>query len=76
MSTIFNHFQDLTLTEDQHNALEKIEKSPIEELIVTDSVPHSNINSKKIHVLSCAKLFADVMHSVHEHASISNKFLI
>ncbi len=58
------------------NALEKIEKSPIEELIVTDSVPHSNISSKKIHVLSCAKLFADVMHSVHEHASISNKFLI
>lgn len=26
MSTIFNHFQDLTLTDDQHNALEKIEK--------------------------------------------------
>lgn len=26
MSTIFNHFQDLTLTEDQRNALEKIEK--------------------------------------------------
>ena len=26
MSAIFNHFQDLTLTEDQRNALEKIEK--------------------------------------------------
>ena len=26
MSTMFNHFQDLTLTDDQHNALEKIEK--------------------------------------------------
>ena len=26
MSTIFNHFQDLTLTDDQRNALEKIEK--------------------------------------------------
>ena len=26
MSAIFNHFQDLTLTDDQHNALEKIEK--------------------------------------------------
>ena len=26
MSTIFNYFQDLTLTDDQHNALEKIEK--------------------------------------------------
>ena len=26
MLTIFDHFQDLTLTDDQHNALEKIEK--------------------------------------------------
>ena len=57
------------------NALEKIENSAMEELIVTDSIPHHNFTSK-IHVLSCAKLFADVMRSVHEHASISNKFLM
>jgi len=31
---------------------------------------------KKIHVLSCDKLFADVMRSVHEHASISDKFIM
>jgi len=57
------------------NAVEKIENSPMEELIVTDSIPHNSL-PKKIHVLSCDKLFADVMRSVHEHASISNKFLM
>ena len=57
------------------NAVEKVENSTMEELIVTDSIPHS-LQAKKIHVLSCDKLFADVMRSVHEHASISNKFLM
>ena len=57
------------------NAIERIEASPMEELIVTDSIPHNSL-PKKIHVLSCDKLFADVMRSVHEHASISNKFLM
>ena len=57
------------------NAIERIENSPMEELIVTDSIPHDSL-PKKIHVLSCDKLFADVMRSVHEHASISNKFLM
>lgn len=57
------------------NAVERIENSPMEELIVTDSVPHNSL-PKKIHVLSCDKLFADVMRSVHEHASISDKFIM
>lgn len=57
------------------NAVEKIENSPMEELIVTDSIPHKSL-PKKIHVLSCDKLFADVMRSVHEHASISDKFIM
>ena len=57
------------------NAVEKVENSPMEELIVTDSIPHDSL-PKKIHVLSCDKLFADVMRSVHEHASISDKFIM
>lgn len=57
------------------NAVQKIENSPMEELIVTDSIPHNSL-PKKIHVLSCDKLFADVMRSVHEHASISDKFIM
>ena len=58
------------------NAIERIENSPMEEIIVTDSIPHNLEGTKKINVLSCAKLFADVMHSVHQHVSISDKFIM
>lgn len=57
------------------NAYEKIEKSKLSELIVTDSIPLQK-ESKKIKVLSCADLFADVMHRVHHNTSISSKFLM
>jgi ribose-phosphate pyrophosphokinase len=57
------------------NAYEKIEKSELSELIVTDSIPLQK-ESKKIKVLSCADLFADVMHRVHHNTSISSKFLM
>ena len=57
------------------NAYEKIEKSQLWELIVTDSIP-AEIKSDKVRVLSCAELFADVMHRVHHNTSISSKFLM
>ncbi len=57
------------------NAYEKIEKSKLLELIVTDSIPLQK-KSEKIKVLSCADLFADVMHRVHHNTSISSKFLM
>ena len=57
------------------NAYEKIEKSKLLELIVTDTVPKIKSNSK-IKVLSCADLFADVMHNVHNNESISSKFIM
>ena len=57
------------------SAYEKIEKSRLEELIVTDTVPKIKSNSK-IKVLSCADLFADVMHNVHNNESISSKFIM
>ncbi len=57
------------------NAQERIANSEIEELVVTDSIPRK-ILSKKIKVLSCAPLFADVMHNVHVHKSISSKFIM
>ena len=56
-------------------AYEKIEKSKLLELIVTDTVPKIKSNSK-IKVLSCADLFADVMHNVHNNESISSKFIM
>ena len=57
------------------DAYERIEKSKLEELIVTDSIPLRQ-KSKKIKVLSCADLFADVMHNVHHNESISSKFIM
>nr|WP_264617448.1 ribose-phosphate pyrophosphokinase [Elizabethkingia anophelis]HBI9691934.1 ribose-phosphate pyrophosphokinase [Elizabethkingia anophelis]HBI9693470.1 ribose-phosphate pyrophosphokinase [Elizabethkingia anophelis]HBI9695954.1 ribose-phosphate pyrophosphokinase [Elizabethkingia anophelis]HBI9697490.1 ribose-phosphate pyrophosphokinase [Elizabethkingia anophelis]HBI9700077.1 ribose-phosphate pyrophosphokinase [Elizabethkingia anophelis] len=57
-------------------AYENIEKSQLLEVIVTDTIPVSTELSSKIKVLSCAPLFADVMRSVHEHQSISDKFII
>jgi len=57
------------------NAYERIEKSKLEELIVTDSIPLGQ-ESKKVKVLTCANLFADVMLSVNHNKSISSKFLM
>ena len=56
------------------NAYERIEKSQLLELIVSDSIPTKPSN--KIRVISCAKLFADVMLSVNANKSISGKFLM
>ncbi|WP_222983055.1 ribose-phosphate pyrophosphokinase [Flagellimonas meishanensis] len=57
------------------NAYEKVEKSKLKELIITDSIPVEH-NKDKVKVLSCADLFADVMHRVHHNTSISSKFLM
>ncbi|APX99208.1 ribose-phosphate pyrophosphokinase [Lacinutrix venerupis] len=57
------------------SAYERLENSKLEELIVTDSIPLKQ-ESKKIRVISCADLFAGVMHNVHYNKSISSKFLM
>ena len=57
------------------NAFERLENSKLQELIVTDSIPIGQ-ESRKLKVLTCATLFADVMKSVHENESISSKFLM
>lgn len=58
------------------NAYEKIENSVLEEIIVTDTIPLKRNDVSKIKVVSCAPLFAEVMHLVHNKESISNKFVI
>lgn len=57
------------------NAYERIENSKLSELIVTDSIPLKQY-SDKVRIISCAELFADVMHRVHHNTSISSKFLM
>ena len=56
-------------------AYERIEKSKLEQLIVTDTIPIKR-NISKIKVVSCAPLFADVMHKVQNNTSISDQFLM
>ena len=56
------------------DAYDRIENSNLTELIVTDSIP-TDKKSKKIRVLSCAKLFAEVMKNVHNNKSINPFFI-
>lgn len=57
------------------SAYERLENSKLEELIVTNSIPLKQ-ESKKLRVLNCAELFAEVMYNVHHNKSISNKFVM
>jgi len=56
-------------------AYDRIEKSTIKELIVTDTIPLRN-KSDKIRVLTIADLFADVIHSAINYQSISKYFIV
>jgi ribose-phosphate pyrophosphokinase len=56
-------------------AYERIEKSALEELVVTDTIPLRQ-ESSKIRVLSTAQIFAQVMKKVHNHESISGHFVM
>ena len=56
------------------DAYVRIENSNLSELIVTNSIPTEK-QSKKIRVLSCAKLFAEVMKNVHNNKSINPFFI-
>ena len=57
------------------SAVERIENSSLIELIVSDTIPLKRASSK-IKVVSCAPLFADVMHKVQDNTSISGQFLM
>ncbi|MEM4261434.1 MAG: ribose-phosphate pyrophosphokinase [Candidatus Diapherotrites archaeon] len=54
-----------------NNAIEKIEKSKIKEVIITNSLP-IKFKSEKIKVVSVAKLIAEAIKSMHYKESLSN----
>ncbi|WP_422089903.1 ribose-phosphate pyrophosphokinase [Tenacibaculum ovolyticum] len=57
------------------DAYERIQNSQLTQLIVSDTIPLKKSVSK-IKVVTCATLFADVMHKVHDNTSISGQFLM
>lgn len=56
------------------NAIDRINDSPIEKLVVTDSLPLSR-PSEKIKVLSIAEIFANTILAVNNNQSISTNFV-
>jgi ribose-phosphate pyrophosphokinase len=56
------------------NAINRINDSALEELVVSDSVPFTN-NSKKIKILSIADIFAKTIEAVNTNQSISTNFV-
>lgn len=52
--------------------IKKLEDSPIERLVTTDSINNPVLKkSKKIKTLSVAPLFAEVIERIHHHSSVS-----
>jgi ribose-phosphate pyrophosphokinase len=58
-------------------AVERIEKSPLAELIITDTIPLSETakQSKKIRQLSVARLLGEAIKRIHHGDSISSLFI-
>jgi ribose-phosphate pyrophosphokinase len=59
------------------SAVERISASPLEELVVTNSIPHACHADKcrKIRTLSVAPLLARAIQSIHEGGSVSTLFV-
>ena len=58
-------------------AIDRIEKSPIDKLIVTNTIPLSpaGVACSKIVVLSVARLLGQAIRSIHEETSVSSLFV-
>ncbi len=58
-------------------AIDRIEKSPIDKLIVTNTIPLSpaGVACSKIVVLSVARLLGQAIKSIHEETSVSSLFV-
>jgi len=56
-------------------ACERVEKSCLTEMIMTDSIPF-NKSCSKVKILGIAEMFADTIERVFDHRSISSQYLI
>ena len=60
------------------NALQKLRKSPVKEVVVTDTIPLSlrEGNENKVKVLSVAPLLGEAIKRIHQNMSVSSLFNI
>jgi len=56
-------------------AIEKITTSSLDKLVVTDTIPMDEKKSKKIEVVSVAKLLSEAITRIHENKSVSSLFI-
>jgi ribose-phosphate pyrophosphokinase len=56
-------------------AIDRLNASPVEELVITNSIPLNQKDSRKIRVLSVAPLLAEAIQRIHLERSISELFV-
>ncbi len=60
-----------------HGAVERIAASPIEQLVITDTIPFHDtayVDNGKVKILSVAPLLADAIRRIHNEDSVSELF--
>ncbi|MBK8574706.1 MAG: ribose-phosphate pyrophosphokinase [Elusimicrobia bacterium] len=56
-------------------AIDRLNASPVEELVITNSIPLNQKDARKIRVLSVAPLLAEAIQRIHVERSISELFV-
>jgi ribose-phosphate pyrophosphokinase len=57
------------------SAMERLQEAPVEEILVTDTIPLGDKENHRIRVLSVAPLLGEAMKRIHKHESVSSLFL-
>ena len=57
-------------------ATERINKSALEEVVFTNSIPYDTSRSDKVKIISVAGLIADTIDRIDQHESISSQYLV
>lgn len=58
------------------NAIDNVMNSGLTEIAFTDSIPFDCSRCSKVRILTIADMFADTIHRVQEHKSISEQYLM
>jgi len=57
-------------------ALERIHNSPLQEVYITDTIPHPELlNDSKIRIVSMTEVFASIVDKVYNYESLSSEFI-